>query len=74
MLTRRSWVPMQPETPQKVYARGGKIKGLSTGAVYVCQMEGCTGRRLVVKWDDGKISRPCTKGMTVRPDGCWQII
>lgn len=30
-------------------------------------------KRLVVKWTDGKTTRPCTKGMFTRGDGDWQI-
>jgi hypothetical protein len=58
----------------KVYDREGKDIGLPTGAEYPCSMEGCRGRRIVIKWPDGKITRPCSKGMTVREDGNLQII
>ena len=27
----------------------------------VCQMEGCTGHRMHVRWGDGKVTYPCTK-------------
>ncbi len=42
------------------------LHGLTTGSYHNCSMAGCTGVRLSVKWDDGKHSFPCTKGMTLR--------
>ena len=57
-----------------IYNRNGKEAGTPTGAEYPCSMEGCIGHRIVVKWPDGKITRPCSKGMNVREDGDYQII
>lgn len=28
----------------------------------MCQMEGCTGMRMHVRWDDGSTTYPCSKG------------
>ena len=58
----------------KVYARNGKECGKVISANLHCRMEGCTGVRLRVRWKDGKITCPCTKGMKVRKDGHWQIM
>ena len=49
--------------PKRVLGRDGKILGFPTGASYPCSQEGCTGRRIVVRWQDGRITRPCTKGL-----------
>lgn len=58
----------------KVFSRDGLTIGIASNPLgYRCQMEGCGGRRLVVKWGDGKSTRPCTKGMFTRPDGNMQI-
>lgn len=59
--------------PQRVYDRQGRRFGLLTGASHHCQMEGCCGQRLTVRWPDGKRTHPCTKGMTQRADGHLQI-
>ena len=56
-----------------VFNKDGSQQGTSSGSLYRCQMEGCTGRRMSVRWPDGKTTRPCTKGMTTRQDGAWQI-
>lgn len=56
-----------------VYNGDASQKGVAKAAGYSCQMEGCTGKRLAVKWPDGSVTRPCTKGMFTRPDGSWQI-
>lgn len=58
---------------KKVYARNGKECGEVRGE-RCCRLAGCTGRCLVVRWKDGKVTDPCTKGMKVRKDGHWQII
>lgn len=52
---------------------GHTEEGKATGASYLCDMAGCTGRRVVVKWSDGSITRPCSKGMLVK-DGKWHIM
>ncbi len=56
-----------------VYSLDGGVAGVAKSRGYRCQMEGCRGLRLVVKWPDGQTSRPCTKGMFTRPDGELQI-
>lgn len=55
-----------------VYSKDAKIKGRLTGSSRCCRMEGCLGRALGVKWDDGKVTYPCTKGMTFRKK-TWRI-
>ncbi len=58
-----------------VISSDGKDKGMTTGAHYHCSMEGCTGHRVVVRWSDGKITRPCSKGMIFEPaNKTWKII
>jgi len=56
-----------------VYNKDGTLKGVAKASGYRCQMDGCSGRRLAVKWPDGKVTRPCTKGMLTRTDGDLQI-
>jgi hypothetical protein len=48
-------------------------RGVTTGGHYPCPMDGCPGTRLAVKWYDGKMTYPCTKGMTVEADGSGRI-
>jgi hypothetical protein len=40
-------------------------RGTLTGGFRNCQMEGCRGKRLGVRWDDGKLTFPCTHGMLI---------
>ena len=57
-----------------VYSRDAKKKkGKTTGGGYRCQMSGCMGMRLGVKWEDGKMTFPCTKGM-LRRKKSWRIL
>lgn len=37
-------------------------------------MEGCNGRRLGVKWPDGRVTYPCTKGLEgTDVEDTWKI-
>ena len=56
----------------RVASRDGKQIGLTTGASYSCQMEGCLGRRVTTRWPDGKVTHPCSKGMLFE-EGMWRI-
>jgi hypothetical protein len=49
--------------PEFVVSRDGNDKGRLTGGSRNCRLEGCTGRRLEVRWPDGKLTWPCSKGM-----------
>lgn len=53
-------------------ADGSSHVGHTTGASYRCSQDGCTGKRVVVRWEDGKITRPCSKGMLVK-NNQWYI-
>jgi hypothetical protein len=55
-----------------VLSKDGKRKGKLTGGSRHCGMEGCTGKALAVRWDDGKLTYPCTKGMEYT-NGIWKI-
>ncbi len=46
-----------------VVSRDGRQSGKVIGGGDHCQLSGCTGIRLSVRWDDGKLTRPCTKGL-----------
>lgn len=65
---------MQITKDTKVISRTGLHTGRTTGATRRCQLEGCRGERVVVKWDDGRISYPCLKGMDTLPDGSLKIL
>ncbi len=48
----------------KIYARDtDSDPGVATGSTHECQMEGCSGVRVTVKWPDGKVTYPCSKGL-----------
>ena len=38
-----------------------------------CRMEGCSGKRMRVRWDDGKITFPCTKDIKTLENALEQI-
>jgi hypothetical protein len=46
-----------------VIARDWSITGILTGSKRNCPMEGCNGLRVGVRWEDGRLSFPCTCGM-----------
>lgn len=39
-----------------------------------CSMEGCTGMRIHVKWEDGRHTYPCSKGCVQISVDSWRII
>lgn len=57
-----------------VISRDGKEKGVTTGGERRCQLEGCGGRRIAVRWPKGNLTMPCTKGMDTLEDGLMKII
>lgn len=64
------------ETPKGVTVHGSKdykLKGKTTGRAYRCRMDGCPGYRIVVRWEDGHFTHPCSKGMVLTKRG-WRIL
>lgn len=61
---------------QRVYERNGKGYGhpVTIFAKRPCRLEGCNGLRLPVRWKDGKVTYPCTRGLKTRRDGHLQIV
>ena len=58
---------------EKVKSSMGVETGITTGHTRHCQMHGCNGIRIDVRWPDGKLTRPCSKGMDYK-NGEWQIL
>jgi hypothetical protein len=56
-----------------VYSRDGELRGMASGSEHRCQLEGCGGVRVSVRWEDGRRTFPCSKGLTTRDDGALQI-
>lgn len=50
----------------KVLSRGGSKEGVTTGGAHMCRLEGCRGMRIAVRWPGGRMTYPCTKGMSQR--------
>jgi hypothetical protein len=67
-----------PYKGAKVVSRDGKSQGVATGSTRHCQLAGCTGVRLVVRWPKPggacRFTYPCTKDMLCNPDGSWRIL
>jgi hypothetical protein len=55
-----------------VYSRDGELLGVMTGSTRSCAMGGCTGTRIYVRWPDGHVTYPCSKGL-VPYKGGWRI-
>jgi len=47
----------------EVRSRDFQSQGHTTGSTHRCQLEGCTGIRVTVRWRDGKHTHPCSKGL-----------
>ena len=39
-----------------------------------CQLEGCGGTRIMVKWPDGHVRWPCSKGITEQESNALRIV
>lgn len=62
--------------PEYVLDREGTDKGKTTGGAFPCRLEGCRGRRIAIRWAEGRMTYPCSKGLKVRKDleSTWQIL
>ena len=59
----------------KIIGRDGKSLGTLTGGERDCSMESCRGKRVGVRWNDGKLTFPCTGGMKYVPSKrAYQLI
>lgn len=57
---------------KNVHTRAGQkpvLVGRTTGTARQCQLEGCRGLRIGVRWPDGHITWPCSKGLEDTADG-----
>lgn len=63
-----------PKKDERVWDRGHNIYGVATGGTRACALEGCSGKRVCVRWPDGKHTWPCSKGLKQNEDGSWEII
>lgn len=59
--------------PKYVLSSDGKERGKTTGGTRSCQLEGCTGIRIHVRWAGGQYTWPCSKGMKEIDQDTWQI-
>jgi len=59
--------------PEIVLSRDMKLTGTCTGGTRRCPLDGCTGLRVGVRWPDGKLTWPCTKGMRKLSPEKWKI-
>ena len=58
----------------QIVSRDGLTVGIATGSTRQCTMESCRGTRVYVKWPDGKVTMPCSKGLRACPNGSYQIV
>ena len=58
----------------KVTSLNGKHLGALTGGSRSCGLASCSGRQLGVRWDNGKLTYCCTKGMDYDPARGWKIV
>jgi hypothetical protein len=65
---------MNKSKDNRIYARDGKTVGYFTGGTRPCTMEGCHGERLGVRWKDGTLTFPCSRGTKSRRDSVLQIV
>jgi len=59
------------EIDRAVHARDGRTIGHTLGGKRPCALEGCRGMRMSVRWPDGKLTYPCTDGMSWDGEAWW---
>jgi hypothetical protein len=62
-----------PNPASRVYSADGTSFGVKTGGGRGCGLDGCRGRRIGVRWPDGKITYPCTAGLISHSSGADQV-
>jgi len=62
------------DLPKQIISSDGKYKGKPTGSARCCQMESCRGVRIGVRWEDGKLTYPCTANMEFKPNGTAKML
>jgi hypothetical protein len=55
-----------------ILSRGGDAVGTATGSTHTCRLAGCRGVRVAVRWSNGKVTYPCSKGILQVENG-WEI-
>ena len=61
-----------PKKGNIILDRNSAEKGEVRGNGKPCSLEGCRGIRFPVRWPNGKLTWPCTKGMAETKEG-WKI-
>ena len=59
---------------ERIYSRDGSYFGLTTGGISKCPLGGCSGDRIYIRWPSGRLTYPCSEGMTVRADLQRQLL
>lgn len=59
----------------KVLSRDGKHVGvIENDDAGSCDMEGCRGSLIEVKWSDGSVTQLCSRGLELTKEGMWAIV
>jgi hypothetical protein len=65
---------IEPQEYAIVRRPDGFERGQRTGGYRHCQLEGCSGIRIGIRWPDGQVTWPCTKGLIFLGNGEWQML
>ena len=60
------------DIPKSIWSSDRKAQGQTTGKWKHCSLSGCAGFRYGVRWPDGRITWPCSKGLVGYCRG-WRI-
>lgn len=58
----------------EVQERYGPERGRVVGHGRRCRLEGCGGWCIPVRWPDGKLTWPCSKGMASVNAALWKLL
>lgn len=64
--------PEEFKPRQALIANG--VRGMLTGGFPRCQTAGCNGIRLLVRWPDGSLTKPCSKSVQWNAqEAAWEV-
>lgn len=56
-----------------VHSRNGEHQGKIVGNARTCRLDGCGGVRVPVRWDDRRLTWPCSKALIANDDGSLRV-
>jgi hypothetical protein len=67
-------MPTVADTCPPIWNAQNTAQGTFTGEERPCRVKGCRGWRVQIRWPDGSVTWPCSRGFQVQIDGSARIV